>query len=309
MDATDNHPGKLGREHPRFEQKSRVLLSAEGRAEVLELWTNNISRGGMFVETPEPPETGTVVSVQLQTPDGTVELKAEVVHSVPLDLAEQYGSPAGAGLQFKEVDAAVAAAIRRYLEGAAQLTSTADVSTVSAELTAVLQQARLLMQHAEDGDLYRALDVAPQVDGTALAARTTALRQMFGSPYASASPAQTARLATALRTLEKVHSLLTDEQRRLEYDFRSGNVRAEERVLLAPADGPRSVARLRQTWTTLFPDRHERAGAMAMRSVDEEAKGNIAAALAALQTALELDPFNTALVPRIQELQALKPAE
>ena len=62
----------------------------------------NISAGGVFVQTDNPPELHAVVTVTMELPDGgkPVEAKGLVVHRVSRDEAKKRGTPAGAGVQF-----------------------------------------------------------------------------------------------------------------------------------------------------------------------------------------------------------------
>jgi type IV pilus assembly protein PilZ len=62
----------------------------------------NISAGGVFVQTENPPELHAVVTVIMELPDGgkPVEAKGVVVHRVPPQDAKARNTPCGAGVQF-----------------------------------------------------------------------------------------------------------------------------------------------------------------------------------------------------------------
>jgi uncharacterized protein (TIGR02266 family) len=64
----------------------------------------NISAGGVFVHTPEPPPLKAVVSIEMQLPgsDAPVPAKGIVVHRVTADEAAQRGTLPGMGVQFAE---------------------------------------------------------------------------------------------------------------------------------------------------------------------------------------------------------------
>jgi uncharacterized protein (TIGR02266 family) len=64
----------------------------------------NISAGGVFVHTQEPPPLKTVVSIEMQLPgsDAPVPAKGIVVHRVTPEDAEQRGTLPGMGVQFVE---------------------------------------------------------------------------------------------------------------------------------------------------------------------------------------------------------------
>ena len=62
----------------------------------------NISAGGVFVQTENPPELHSVVTVTMELPDGgkPVEAKGLVVHRVSSQDAKVRNTPPGAGVQF-----------------------------------------------------------------------------------------------------------------------------------------------------------------------------------------------------------------
>ncbi len=66
----------------------------------------NISAGGVFVETNEPPPMDSVMRVSMELPGGgaPVEAKAVVVHRVTPEQGRQRNTPAGVGVQFVDAD-------------------------------------------------------------------------------------------------------------------------------------------------------------------------------------------------------------
>jgi uncharacterized protein (TIGR02266 family) len=62
----------------------------------------NISAGGVFIQTENPPELHSVVTVSMELPDGgkAVEAKGVVVHRVSAQDAKARNTPPGAGVQF-----------------------------------------------------------------------------------------------------------------------------------------------------------------------------------------------------------------
>jgi uncharacterized protein (TIGR02266 family) len=78
----------------------------------------NISAGGVFVQTDDPPELHEVVSISMELPGGgpAVETKAVVVHRVTLEEAQERNTPAGAGVQFVEASDQFRERIERALE-------------------------------------------------------------------------------------------------------------------------------------------------------------------------------------------------
>ena len=69
--------------------------------------TANVSRGGVFLVTDEPPAVGAIVDVGVELPDGTMlTLAAECVHVRSSAEAFAQGRPAGFGARFRPADAA-----------------------------------------------------------------------------------------------------------------------------------------------------------------------------------------------------------
>ena len=70
--------------------------------EFLVTYAENISAGGIYVLTPNPPELGEVVDISLALPDGPApaRTKAAVIQRLTPDEAKKRGRQPGAGLQF-----------------------------------------------------------------------------------------------------------------------------------------------------------------------------------------------------------------
>jgi len=66
----------------------------------------NISAGGVFVTTDNPPPLKSVVQVEMELPggDGPVPAKGLVVHRVTKEEADRRGTVAGVGVQFMDAD-------------------------------------------------------------------------------------------------------------------------------------------------------------------------------------------------------------
>ena len=76
---------------------------------------------------------------------------------------------------------------------------------------------------------------------------------------AIANPPQMARIQAAEKLLERTAFLMSSPIRRLEYDFRHGDVRADERIAAAKSNTGASLAELRKAWSMAFPDKPGRA--------------------------------------------------
>ncbi len=78
----------------------------------------NISRGGVFIQTRTPPQLDEVITVQLELPDGGAPATTSglVMHRVTPEEAEQQGIVPGIGVQFLDADDQFRERIDRYVE-------------------------------------------------------------------------------------------------------------------------------------------------------------------------------------------------
>ncbi len=92
------------RAFPRYNAKFAVRF-ATVQDFVLE-YAANISAGGVFVHTENPPPLKTVVRVEMELPGGgpPVPARGLVVHRVTKEEAERRGTLAGVGVQFVDAD-------------------------------------------------------------------------------------------------------------------------------------------------------------------------------------------------------------
>lgn len=81
---------------------ARLQVGWASPKEFLVTYSENISRGGIFVATEQPPELRSIVELLLELPDneGPAKTQAEVVQRVTVEEAKRTGGIAGAGLQF-----------------------------------------------------------------------------------------------------------------------------------------------------------------------------------------------------------------
>jgi type IV pilus assembly protein PilZ len=79
--------------------------------------TLNVSAGGMFIQTDDPPplRVGVVVSLELPGERAPLEVHAQVVHRITPAEVRPGGMPAGAGVQFVEADDHFRETLDRYL--------------------------------------------------------------------------------------------------------------------------------------------------------------------------------------------------
>jgi len=78
----------------------------------------NISRGGLFVQTTTSPPVDEVITVQLELPDGgpPATTSGLIMHRVTAEEAERTGTVPGIGVQFLDADDAFRDRIDRYIE-------------------------------------------------------------------------------------------------------------------------------------------------------------------------------------------------
>lgn len=287
-------PKDVTRTHPRFVAEKKVGLRVDARNDLKTLWMENISKGGLFVRTNTPLPRGSVVDVEISTPDGDLTLRAEVVHVA--SPAQAPGGNAGVGLAFTNLGAEQKDAIHRYVDGLADRLATGqatgDITTIPAQsILETLARAKALIVHAENNDLYKALAVDAAAQTKDVMMKIEALRQQFSGAMSSATPPQLARLNAALKLLDRAGTLMSTPTRRMEYDFRHGEIRAEQRMEQARQKMGPAIGELRGAWAKAFPDRIEKSMALAKQAFELRKGKDLIGAVRAGRQALELDPF------------------
>ncbi len=88
------------RTEPRFGKVYKVVFDTPEH--LMEEYTQDISKGGIFVLTENPPAIGTYVSMQIVIAETgeSISAEGEVVHVVSLEQAEMNGANPGIGVQF-----------------------------------------------------------------------------------------------------------------------------------------------------------------------------------------------------------------
>ncbi|MDP8256637.1 MAG: PilZ domain-containing protein [Candidatus Alcyoniella australis] len=89
-----------GRQQSRFSKIFKVIF--ESPRELMEQYTQDISMGGIFVISDEPPPIDTLVDLQLIIAETMQTIRAEgvVVHVVDQQMVQRYGLNPGFGVQF-----------------------------------------------------------------------------------------------------------------------------------------------------------------------------------------------------------------
>ena len=105
---------------PRFPVRFKVRFADP--LEFVTQYADNISRGGLFVETLDPPEMERSVAVILELPDGgpPISAAALVVHRVSFDDAHENGETPGCGVQFLDTSDGFHERIDAYLAALAE---------------------------------------------------------------------------------------------------------------------------------------------------------------------------------------------
>jgi uncharacterized protein (TIGR02266 family) len=300
------------RVHPRFLAEKKVALKVGERSDLRPVWTENISKGGLFVKTETPPQRGTIVEVVITSPEGEITLRAEVVHVVDVALARQINQSAGVGLQFVSLSQEQRSAISRYVDGIAEKlemvgpaakTETDAVARASVERT--LARAKTFIQLVESNQLYKALEVASMATQQEINNKINDLRKLFANAEPQATPPQVLRLKQATKMLERAATLMGSTERRLEYDFRVGDVRAEERIKAARDKRGPSLAELRGIWHRAHPDRLDKATVMLRKAIEAKKNRDLMEAIRNGRAALELDPFHEELRQTVNAWQSI----
>ncbi|MEM7676245.1 MAG: tetratricopeptide repeat protein, partial [Myxococcota bacterium] len=112
-----------------------------------------------------------------------------------------------------------------------------------------------------------------------------------GPPPPPPPPPQQARLQAARGVLKRVGRLMTNEQSRLEYDFRHGHIRAKERLAAAHAGKGPSLEVLRRTWNRVSHERVDQAALLTRRAFAARQAKRWDEAIRFAKKALTLNPF------------------
>ncbi len=280
------------RQHPRFVTSQRVELQAGNRNALRALWMADISKGGLFVETDDPPPLRQPVSVTLSTEDGELTLSAEVVHILDTAAAAGGGGKPGVGLQFVDLDAQTRRRIEAYVEGlseALDVAATAPAARTGADSHAVLEVIKRVLQGFEQEDLYGAIGVPPLASNEEIEVRLRKIGRLLEGSTETLTAAQASRAAHVRGLVRRLGALLLHPDRRLDYDLRHGHLFPRERLAIAD-DTERE--RLRRVWHRNQPQALALAEKHVSLAVRYEGVMKYKEAVEAANEALKHDPFN-----------------
>ncbi|MEW5848851.1 MAG: PilZ domain-containing protein [Myxococcota bacterium] len=267
------------RHEPRLKSNTTVRVQIPGREALAELAASNLSKGGLFVETPDPPAVGTRLTVQLTTPGGALTLHAEVVHRLDDAKARAFGQKPGAGLQFVDYDNEKRRELARYLDGRSQsLGGELHEPAPTPQLLEALNAARRLFEGLDKQDAFGAVGLEPTAAESVIHVRLATLHGLFRIPLTGATPAQEQKVRSAARVLPRVEQTLMriiDERHRPRSAAQEAGVQDETALKVQSAIT--RAARLQE-------------------------RGHIKEARGVLLTALEQIPGHPGLSARVEEL-------
>lgn len=265
-------------------------MRVSGREDMRALWTENVSRGGLFVVTDDAPPLRTRVQVQIEAPEGKLLLEAEVVHVLDPETAGQSGMPPGVGLQFTSLSDKQSRAVDRYVEGvASRLKAETEDLPLTASGSELMGTVLTIFGGVESNDLYEALGLADSVTDQEIETRLDDFKERLEGSTKVLTPAQRIRVENARKTLARIRRILGNPGRRIEYDLRTQRTKID--TILATRDGL-EVRKMREQWMHAFPERMERARQKATEAVQYWENKQHARAIASAEEAQALDPLN-----------------
>jgi uncharacterized protein (TIGR02266 family) len=114
--SAQNYASRVQRK-PRIAFPKKVWLRNQKQNQALETYASNISESGIFVQTTDPPEIGTQISLQfhLENNDQTIEAIAEVIWIKQFEPINIDGILPGLGARFTSIDAVGRNHLREYI--------------------------------------------------------------------------------------------------------------------------------------------------------------------------------------------------
>lgn len=287
---------------PELVSPTRVEVEVQSPAELKDLWIHDLSKGGLFVGTENPPSTATALEILLKTPTGGILLHGTVVQVITEERSGALGGQAGVGIQFTDLHASARAAIQAYADGHASTLNevSGDAPGGSGDAEGALMVAQRLLRESQTSDYYRALVIPPVASNKQIYDAVASVHGVMSDAMTQASPPQAARLEAAMNLLLRMRRVLSHPESRLEHDFRHGHARAQERIRAAQAGRGLSLAQLRRTWRRVFPSEADKAMSLAHEAVAARKRYDLLAAIKAGREALKHDPFFVELLQSVE---------
>lgn len=257
------------------------------------LWDEDLSKGGLYAESTQPPGPGSRVEIRIEGPGGGMTLQASVVSVVRPEQSAAFGMPPGVGLhitdlkgQKKDILEAYVRGRRSHMGGASDLDAAPGSGVEEA-----LARARRLLTEADRDALYKGLDVAANCTQKQLKQALDSLQADFQTALPQANPPQAARLQAAVTVVERLRRILLNAEARLEYDFRAGHVRALERMAAANEKSGPDLATLRRVWNRVSAEQVDEAARLTRKAFAARQEHDLERAVRYGRRALELNPF------------------
>jgi serine/threonine-protein kinase len=273
---------------PRHSASFDAVVTKLDGTRVGKLACRDISKGGMFLccETEMPP---TFTKVKVSITHAGLELLAEVVRHVPKDQAAAWGIKPGFGVQFVDLTPELREGVMRVVQG---LPVDADKGTKQAADDAQAETVLSRYRARVNGDHYEMVGVRPDFDFPEIRQRAhEAQRELEGLKARPLSTAQKAQLDAALARIKVALDVIALPGPRTEYDAARGNYKGVARSIAAGL----SVLELEKMRQAFLATRTGAAGSAHVKFLASrayESARELAKAISACESALELDPLN-----------------
>jgi serine/threonine-protein kinase len=278
---------------PRHAAKFDAVVSRLDGGAVGTLQCNDISKGGMFLNTAGAmPPVFSKVKVVIPSA-GNLGLLAEVVRHVPPDQAKAWGMSPGFGVQFLDMTPGLREDVGRLMQGLPVQPRTA----IPADVRSIDSVIATYRDRVND-DHYGLLDLKPSatMDEVRERASSAEAKLLELSAKTLAGP-QAAQLGAALARVRDASAVLTNPGPRARYDANRGNWHGIARCLLGGL-GPLDLERIRQEYLAGHPTAAGSAHVKFLASKGYEQQGQLKEALEASEAALRIDPLNIQLHQR-----------
>jgi len=182
------------RRDKRYPSMHLLLVQCDTWSEFAELYATDVSQGGMFIATDDPPPILSEIGVTLKLPEGhEIGFKANVVHVIDAQLAQRENRAPGVGVHFVELDPVRKLQIQQLVEFA-RSQGTAEVPTAS--------YASRMFEVSTSLPPSKVLDALPLADP--LAAGPVVSGRPLVAPPAQPEVRQSKRATPAPRPAEQV---------------------------------------------------------------------------------------------------------
>lgn len=243
-------PSDFVREHSRYPTAMPVRVKVDSWDDYVVLYTNDLSRGGLFVRTVDPPPVGSGLKVRLGLPDGgVVEMSGEVVHVVAPGHPQR---PAGVGVRFvdwtDEQRQQMATLAERVKAGATVPTAAAArPSTTEYTLNAASDRRNMfsaLLADLKEQDYYQMLRIGREATPPEIERAFLALARRWHPLRFALDGDEVAQLATELFiTVKQARDVLLDPMRSEVYRLRmAGTTRPTAGAARAEPTAPAGAA-------------------------------------------------------------------